>query len=226
MKHLALALLLCSCSFYDGDSYEPMLDASLDSPTADAPSSPQGCAAMGNLPDARTLNVVAGDPVTAALLDELQDMVVGSNRPPIARRIFPSTWLGGTAVCVVNPNGVNDFLAWKLTTGSVYKTMIPFDVGDNIVGFSMEVFGDGAVDIADGAAVGTGLAFRSSYNAAGFSGAGSVTATNVPATWTTVTFTSVGIVGGLVSGMALALNISVSGGTFLHVGYLTPIFRR
>lgn len=183
---------------------------------------------MGNLPDARSLNVAAGDPVTAALIDELQDMIVGANYPPISRRIFPAFWFGGTAVCVVNPNGANSLLAWKLTTGSVYQTMIPFDVGDNIAGFSMEVYGDGAVDVADGpgAAGGGGLAYRGSYNSASLTSAGSVTFNNAPATWSTVTFTSVGVVGGLGSTGALMLNISVSGGTFLHVGYLTPIFRR
>lgn len=183
---------------------------------------------MGNLPDARTLNVVAGDPASAALLDELQDNIVGSNRPPIPRRIFPSFWFGGTSVCVVNPNGANSQLAWKLTTGNTYDAMIPFDSGDTLTGFSLDVYGDGAVDLAAGNA---SVLTRGSPNFAVDTVVGiNPTLNNIPATWTTLVFTS--SVGGafpaLLMGSTsyLELQLSPSGGTFLHVGYLTPIFRR
>jgi hypothetical protein len=76
MKKSLLALLLVACT---SPSYDAAPDAGV---TIDA-AVPQnrGCP-LGNLPLARSINFANGDPIPSALLNEMQDQIVGNKFAP------------------------------------------------------------------------------------------------------------------------------------------------
>lgn len=73
---------------------------------------------MGLLPTARTLTFIPGDPIPAALLNELQDMIIGKKFPTRTLRIPVHPPQGtGAGVTVVYGGGTNWELGFQIDAG-------------------------------------------------------------------------------------------------------------
>lgn len=151
-KSLSFILILCACG--DVAAGYPLVDASVavdGAVTADAITKrPPTGDCMGNLPFSRTDTHVDGDPLAPALVDEIQDLHVGDRHTNRVYKTYLSQWVSvggtGTAVCDLNPSGLSLDPVWKLTANHVYGANIPYWPGQTFVDFSIELWGNGAID--------------------------------------------------------------------------------
>lgn len=105
---------------------------------------------MGNLPTSRTLTLVPGDPIPSALLNEVQDNIIGHKRPVFKRTFLPKFVIPGT-----NPYAGSLFgsgqLGWSSAAGAVNTSFdIPFEDGDRLINLRYWAAGDGTVDLTTG----------------------------------------------------------------------------
>lgn len=229
MKHnllaLLLLLLLSACTDFDSEAGPPdsriLPDAGAH--LLDAAPPQTGCN-MGNLPTSRTQTFTDGDPIPPAFLNEVQDMIVGDRRPVFPTQFFPTCWFAtGTApTLVVNPAAGPVLDVWKIPTAQTVRTRIPFEGGVTLSSFTIDAYGDAAVDW-----VGT-LTF--SVDQAGTSGfivtsnGGGVV--NQPSVWTKGGGFAAPVGTPLTADGVLYLDLVVSGGSFLWVGGIYPHFTR
>lgn len=124
-------------------------DAAIDTPAPEPES--RGC--MGNLPNSRTVTVNTGDPVPPALLNELQDMIVGRKRAPWKRPVG--------VICMGGPFTAGAVAGSFSSTGAGDGVfLIPSDVGDRILGLDIAVAGDATHNVTyklERATVGSGI---------------------------------------------------------------------
>ncbi|HEX6022567.1 MAG TPA: hypothetical protein VFZ00_11270 [Solirubrobacter sp.] len=102
---------------------------------------------MGNLPSSRTETCINGAPVNPNLINEIQDNIIGGNRAPFVRSIWPvilslpsGTWAkGDTGATLFTPyiqcGGANNQVVLE----------IPCEKGETITSLTADVFGPGGV---------------------------------------------------------------------------------
>ena len=96
------------------------------------------------LPTAREYTVTSATPVTSALLNALQDSVIGAKHPAIDDWRFPA-WLytSGTAWTFLAGPGA---YYWTSGGAAVGVAQVSTRVGDRITGYKAKVYGNGVVD--------------------------------------------------------------------------------
>jgi hypothetical protein len=166
-----------------------MADAAHDAAPPDAAVPPPlGCDDMGNLPGSRTITLTPGDPVPSALLDEMQDMIVGARRGQFTRRFQPCNYYSTSPTfwaLAQNPSGVPAQFQPVLKTASATVVsayfQIPFEPGETLIGATMDFFGDGTVLPI------TQIMYSPNIHTTASSPGFINSATVVSATWTTIT---------------------------------------
>lgn len=104
---------------------------------------------MGLLPGARTVTLVPGDPIPAAVIDEIMDMIIGMKKAPWKRSFFPQMKAGqGTATPWAQSLAFTGatYVGWASAGVSNGQFDIPCEVGDRIVGFAFAAIGNGVAD--------------------------------------------------------------------------------
>lgn len=168
---------------------------------------------MGNLPTARTITLVPGDPVPSNLLNELQDIAVADARQLFYRQLVPVAWKAtGTAPTFVDNPAGTPVAVWKLPTAQTVRARLPYEVADSISVVDFEVYGDAAVDWTGA------LKFNALMDGTGggtiASNGGGVT--NETAAWKFQNLT-VSPVGPLPIGGAMYVEFVISGGVQLYL---------
>lgn len=170
---------------------------------------------MGNLPASRTITINTGDPVPAALLNELQDMHAGDRRKAFVRQYFPVCWeaSGGTPALANNPAGA-PVEVWQLPSGiTAARARLPFETGDTIQSMNLEIYGDGA-----GVQFIAALKFKAAIDGSGGGDiAAAFTYVGEPASWNLRNI-PVTAVTTMSQNNVLYLEMSVSSGTHIYLG--------
>lgn len=145
MMRIMCVFLVAACDLYygGGDRGPPAPDAATPTPPPDQPR--YGCA-MGLLPDSRTETFTPDAPVKSAVLNELQDAVIGHWRQEWTRafalhQVFVSVGVGFAGVA--NPAGAGRPGVIGSSGDTTVEFDVPFEDGDELVGFEVDVFGNG-----------------------------------------------------------------------------------
>lgn len=175
---------------------------------------------MGNLPVLRTVTLSPGDAVPSNLLNEIQDVLVGTLRSSWSRPRHPRfTIVGSWGTPALVTDSLGKVLVASTTTGSSQGYIeIPFDEGDRITGITIQALGNGTADVLYDVLAGTisgGLVSIAS---------GGITDTNRSNTW------------GTVSGFSITPTILLAGNTLYiqaipnasgySVATVVPVFDR
>lgn len=169
---------------------------------------------MGNLPNSRTVTINTGDPIPAALVNEIQDVLISGAESSFTER-YPMTCLGFGNSSVIsganNPVGAVNVVLKYISAGNDHVWFgIPFTVGNTITSGKISVYGDGAVDI-------TAELFVINQESAGGGPVAAGTLSNVPAgiSWSTIVMAN-SFNHRLIDGEQLVLKISngANAGTF------------
>ncbi len=141
-----------------------------------------GCPATGNLPVSRTLTLGPNDPIPTSLINEIQDNIIGHKRAPYDVPFRPILHLvnpSGAVTTVSEPGGLVQQYVYKVPPGTLIQFDIPFQAGDTFIGFRIELYGDGIVD----------MGFSVSYGATPTDGWRNIRpvleVSNVPPAWVT-----------------------------------------
>lgn len=137
---------------------------------------------MGSLPNARTVTLNPSDDVPSALLNEMQDCVVGSKRQQFVRTFWPVIQLDSTGLVTDSTLGV---VARRATGVGNIVFDIPAEQGDRLTSVALEIFGDAASDSNFNVYYGVGMSQHGP--AAGATLLGNLQVLNHPAAWTTNT---------------------------------------
>lgn len=135
LKLTPVILAIFACTTYsDGvpdSAYRPDASVTPDAMVVDSPvvSSPQvngGC--MGNLPVSRSLTLSPSDPIPSALLNEIQDAVIGAKHPTAAIVVPASSF------CLVSGTATLADGVWTMTSNTpVLEAGIGIPGGDTVV---------------------------------------------------------------------------------------------
>lgn len=129
------------------------------------------------------------------------------------KQIVPVLWAGTVTppTSVADPGGLG-VAVWNLPNNQTVRTLVPFEVGDIVTSFSVEVYGDGAVDWS---AV---LSYSADMTGSGGVNFGTTPLIiNQPASWQTQSLT-VSNIGHMADGGVLRLAITMgAGGSQLYL---------
>lgn len=131
------------------------------------------------LPTTRDLTLSSASAIPNALLNKLQDCVIGHKKPSLRKLLNPQAWMGMYSTPWV-PGGPGLYVSSNVM-GAGYIG-IPIEVGDRITNLELKVFGNGVTDIT----------FTVQYIDASMvlQTLGTVTDTNRTAAWATLTVPS------------------------------------
>lgn len=107
---------------------------------------------MGLLPVARNTDYVSGvTPVKGNDLNDIQDQIIGSKRPPWWRHFYSAAPLTNSNF-TFGTNPVNALAppCWTSTSSGTILFPIYFDDGDRLIGFKYWSAGNGVVDVSGG----------------------------------------------------------------------------
>lgn len=173
---------------------------------------------MGNLPTSRTENCVAGAPLSHNLINEIQDVIIAHSRASWTAPTWPIIRLGAASIIEsADPDNAAHPPVRKFSGGATVIAEIPFTQGDRITAFTLELYGDGAVDatlqVLYGTRSGGQVQIGTTNNI-----------TNVPASWATyapTVFTPTD----LAANGQLSLSLTANAAN-LYFGYIWPVFER
>jgi len=191
MKALLISIALAGCTSSVPAQYEPDAGVLLpDSHVDAAPAPPRqiGCG-MGNLPDSRTATLTPSDPLPSALIDEIQDQIIGHKRKVWDRRFTPvPVFQSGGAngfVGAVNPAAGGPSILKNSASSDSQFNAGPWEAGDRVIGGSIEMFGTGGAPDTSFSL----LLYTSAADTAPVT-LGTFGLSSVSAAWQTITLTS------------------------------------
>jgi hypothetical protein len=179
---------------------------------------------MGLLPTARTLTFVPGDLIPSAILNEIEDCIIGAKHGPLGFGFFPTAWGGtGAPTLVANPAASGTaYPVWKFTATALAFAVVPIRIGSRLTSGKISLYGDGAVDVNT-----VSLSYfptPAALTAAEIDVAILGSTLNIPASWQS--YTMVQSAPQIAASGGLVLLIVSSTGANLHVGMVEPIWDR
>jgi hypothetical protein len=98
---------------------------------------------MGNLPTSRTTTHALGDALSSALVDEIQDCIIGRKKSTWTRWFMPSFLSSAAFPAAGNPiTGGFPVLKNSGAAGDIF--FVPYEDGDTITGFTFYLYGNGS----------------------------------------------------------------------------------
>jgi hypothetical protein len=105
---------------------------------------------VGNLPESRTTTLTPGDPVPSALINEIQDNIVGGFRRVFSRTFRPVLIYGTSSPFTETLLGISGdhMTVFESPAGATLaQYYVSYEDGDRVIGFGTPIRGDGAVDV-------------------------------------------------------------------------------
>ena len=226
MKSILLALALTACVTEPSHLQSWPHDTNQRPPAGPAKTSECN---VGLLPFERTLTVSDGDPLPAALVNELQDMHKADRRARFKRQIMPLCWTssGTDPTIEANPQaGGLPVPVWKIPGSQTVRAQLPFEPGETVENILLDVYGDGTVDFTINVELASDLTATPATGVAVASTGVSVD--NTPTAWTVVDVDAVGAVvtTQLVAGYLQLEIVLTGGGTHIFIGNVTLLLYR